>query len=109
MSERGHSGRFHRNLLVRRIVALWGVRLLRGPMAKIDPDVASTIYNRMEGIREWIADEAPYIVADQHHLDANTPERAYWHYGYQAALRDVLALMERSTEDHCNRRPDTSD
>jgi hypothetical protein len=51
-----------------------------------------------------IADEAPYITADQRHLDANTPERAYWHYGYQAALRDVLALAERSTEDRCSRK-----
>lgn len=77
-------------------------------MAKPDPGIASTIRTRMDGIREWIADEAPYIVADQRHLDANTPERAYWHYGYQAAIRDVLALMERSTEDRCNRKPDNS-
>ncbi len=48
----------------------------------------------MQGIREWMADEAPYVAADQRHLDANTPERAYWHYGYQAALRDVLDLIE---------------
>ena len=76
-------------------------------MAKIDPEVATTIRARMEGIREWMADEAPYISADQRHLDANTPERAYWHYGYQTALRDVLALVERSTEDHHNQRPGT--
>jgi hypothetical protein len=108
MSKRDHSGRFRRNLLVRRIVAFCGVRLLRGPMTKIDPEVASSLRSRMDGIREWIVDEAPYITADQRHLDANTPERAYWHYGYQAALRDVLALVERSTEDQCNQKPDTS-
>jgi hypothetical protein len=77
-------------------------------MAKIDPEIASAVRSRMDDIREWIADEAPYITADQRHLDTNTPERAYWHYGYQAALRDILALADRSTEDQCNRRPGTS-
>jgi hypothetical protein len=76
-------------------------------MAKLDTGIVSTIQSRMEGIRQWMADEAPYIAADQRHLDANTPERAYWHYGYQTALRDVLALIERSTEDHHNQKPDT--
>ena len=27
------------------------------------------------------------------HLDAHTPERAYWHHGYQAALTDVMAML----------------
>jgi hypothetical protein len=77
-------------------------------MAKLDPEIASAIRSRMEGIREWMADEAPYIRADQRHLDANTPERAYWHYGYQVALRDVLAMIERASEDQHTHRPDTS-
>ena len=48
---------------------------------------------RRDGIRKWLDDEAPYTESDQHHLDANTPERAYWHHGYQAALGDVIALL----------------
>ena len=76
-------------------------------MPKVDPEIASTIQQRIDGIRDGIADESPYIMADQYHLDANTPERAYWHYGYMAALRDVLALLERTTEDHHNQRPDS--
>jgi hypothetical protein len=48
---------------------------------------------RRDGIREWLDEEAPYTECDQRHLDANTPERAYWHHGYQAALSDVLALL----------------
>jgi hypothetical protein len=64
-------------------------------MTKLDPKLESLIRQRMDKIQEWIGDEAPYIVADQLHLDANTPERAYWHYGYRAALRDVLDLAEQ--------------
>ncbi len=61
---------------------------------RIDPEMIETIRGRMQGIRDWIADDAPYICADQRHLDEHTPERAYWHHGYQAALADVLALVE---------------
>ena len=48
---------------------------------------------RRDGIRQWLAEEAPYAAADQRHLDASTPERAYWHHGYQAALSDIMALL----------------
>lgn len=70
-------------------------------MAEIDHDTISAIRTRMQGIREWMADEAPYVSADQRHLDANTSERAYWHYGYQAALRDVLDLIEGRSSRKC--------
>ena len=58
----------------------------------IDSVSASKICKRLDETREWLADEAPYIASDQRHLDANTPERVYWHFGYAAALADVLKL-----------------
>ena len=48
---------------------------------------------RRDGIRQWLAEEAPYAAGDQRYLDASTPERAYWHYGYQSALTDILDLL----------------
>lgn len=48
---------------------------------------------RRDNIREWLEEEAPYTDVDQRHLDAHTPERAYWHHGYQAALSDVMAML----------------
>jgi hypothetical protein len=72
-----------------------------GYMTTLDPKIASAIQARLQGIREWMAEEAPYSIADQRHLDANTPERAYWHLGYQAALQDVLDWAEgRSNAEH---------
>lgn len=53
----------------------------------------SLLQQRRDGIRQWLDDEAPYTDCDQRHLDANTPERAYWHHGYQAALGDIIALL----------------
>lgn len=53
----------------------------------------SIIRQRRDNIREWLEEEAPYTEVDQRHLDAHTPERAYWHHGYQAALNDVMAML----------------
>jgi hypothetical protein len=73
-----------------------------GKVVRIRRGDGKTAMHPLEGIppgKPVIAidspDEAPYVTADQRHLDENTPERAYWHYGYQAALSDVLRLMER--------------
>ena len=48
---------------------------------------------RRDNIREWLEEEAPYTEVDQRHLDAHTPERAYWHHGYQAALTDIMSML----------------
>lgn len=67
----------------------------------MDRDMIDAIQKRIKDIREWLADDAPYVMTDQRHLNEHTPERAYWHYGYQAALADILKL---SQEDVSQRR-----
>jgi hypothetical protein len=54
----------------------------------------SLLRRRRDGIREWLDSEAPFTEVDQKHLDADTPERAYWHHGYQAALADIIELLD---------------
>ncbi|MFA5950120.1 MAG: hypothetical protein WC807_07540 [Hyphomicrobium sp.] len=56
-------------------------------------DSASMLRQRRDNIREWLDEEAPYTDVDQRHLDAHTPERAYWHHGYQAALNDIITML----------------
>jgi hypothetical protein len=53
---------------------------------------------RRDNIREWLEEEAPYTDVDQRHLDAHTPERAYWHHGYQAALTDIMSMLALEDE-----------
>jgi hypothetical protein len=72
-----------------------GIKPKWSAMSAIDPKLTEAIQSRMQSIREWMADEAPYVSADQKHLGQHTPERAYWHYGYQAALKDILDLAGR--------------
>lgn len=55
----------------------------------------SKLEKRRDDIAAWLAENCPYVVADQKHLDENSPERAYWHYGYLVALRDALSLQQR--------------
>lgn len=56
------------------------------------------LQKRRDAIRDWLDDEAPYAGCDQRHLDADTPERAYWHHGYQAALDDVINMLTGTTQ-----------
>jgi hypothetical protein len=53
------------------------------------------LVERRDRIREWLAGQAEPATSEQKHLDADTPERAYWHHGYQAALDDMLKLLKR--------------
>jgi hypothetical protein len=54
------------------------------------------IEKRRDAIRAWLDEAAPYVEHDQRHLDAHTPEQAYWQYGYQAALDDIIRLLTTS-------------
>lgn len=53
----------------------------------------AVLRQRRDNIREWLDEEAPYTEVDQRHLDAHTPERAYWHHGYQAAITDIMSML----------------
>lgn len=58
-----------------------------------DSNGIDLIRRRRDGIREWLDEEAPLTAAEQKHLDEGSPERAYWHHGYQAALTDVIDML----------------
>ncbi len=55
--------------------------------------VSATARIRAEGLKRWMKENAPACMAEQKHLDEGSAERAYWHYGYLSALRDILILM----------------
>jgi hypothetical protein len=56
-------------------------------------DQLALLVDRRDRIREWLEDEAAFTGAEQKHLDPDTPERAYWHHGYRAALDDMIELL----------------
>lgn len=50
---------------------------------------------RRDNIREWLLQQGEHTDLEQRHLDSGSPEQAYWHHGYQAALDDMLKLLKR--------------
>ena len=54
------------------------------------------LQERCDDISDWLMEHAPSCDHNQEHLNSGTTERAYWHYGYAVALRDVLALLKES-------------
>ena len=56
----------------------------------------SSIEKRVRDLREWLQKNAPASLTEQKHLDEGTQERAYWHYGYMVALKDILSFLTDS-------------
>lgn len=69
-------------------------------MKELTPDTAppsfASLVQRERSLSEWLKRNHPEVVADQKHLDEGSVERAYWHYGYMVALRDVMRLLTTS-------------
>ncbi|UVT14615.1 MAG: hypothetical protein H8K04_12240 [Nitrospira sp.] len=51
---------------------------------------------RASDLDVWMVEHGAAVMRDQRHLDADSPERKHWHYGYMIALRDVLGLIRRT-------------
>lgn len=57
--------------------------------------IADKIRKRQEAQTAWLQEHHPEVFVDQKHTTDGTAERAYWHYGYRAALTDILGLIEK--------------
>lgn len=63
------------------------------PTLQDAPSLTERLEQRISGILEWLKENAPEISEEQKHLDAGSAERAYWHYGYAMALRDIRSCL----------------
>ena len=48
---------------------------------------------RAKDLQNWLKENAPGVFAEQKHLDEGSQERAYWHYGYLVAVRDMYQML----------------
>ena len=53
----------------------------------------SPLIERTKGINKWLTDISPSCFAEQRHLNPESVERVYWHYGYMVALSDALRIL----------------
>jgi hypothetical protein len=51
------------------------------------------IEDRARGISDWLKENGRGCFQEQKHLDRDSQERIYWHYGYMVALRDVYRFL----------------
>jgi hypothetical protein len=52
------------------------------------------ISDKADALTGWLSEHALHCETVQKHLDPNTVEQAYWHYGYLCALKDILRLLD---------------
>ena len=45
---------------------------------------------RKDALSNWIRENGESCFNEQLHLEADSSERLYWHYGYLMALRDLI-------------------
>lgn len=60
----------------------------------MEATIIKKLAERAAGQALWLSDNHPEVTVEQKHLDEGSAERAYWHYGYMVALRDVLKLLD---------------
>lgn len=70
-------------------------------------DWMKNLQQRLEALSRWLDSNAVAISA-QDHLVSGSPERAYWHHGYQCALSDILQLYECDVLGRSSTDTDTS-
>lgn len=63
----------------------------------------SDLERRADDLLAWLEGYAPDSLVEQKHLTEGSPERAYWHYGYMVAVRDVLKFLTDSESSKSQR------
>lgn len=60
-----------------------------------ETDILDLISTRADDLAEWLDANAPEARDEQLHTEPGAPERAYWHLGYHAAVRDIERLLRK--------------
>jgi len=61
----------------------------------VSPQQAMQI--RRNELEAWLNENGADCASEHRHLDAETPEQIYWHFGYLTALIDALTLLENAS------------
>lgn len=55
--------------------------------------IQEALRKRREELRAWLEENGRECWREQSHLQEGSAEQIYWHFGYLAALQDVLAQL----------------
>jgi hypothetical protein len=59
-------------------------------------ELIKLLRERAAHVAEWLQKENPQRFKEQRNLDPSSPDRIHWHFGYLAALNDVVELLVQS-------------
>lgn len=59
----------------------------------------SLLAKRAEDTRAWLKENGRECFTEQKHIRGLNEEKIYWHYGYLAALTDVLRFLSEGVTD----------
>ena len=62
-------------------------------MTEFASQITLSIRDHIRLMRELIAEEQPSLVADQRRPDLGNLESAYWRFGYETALSNILDYL----------------
>jgi hypothetical protein len=65
----------------------------------IEPAQMQVIFDKIDRLTTWLAENASDCESAQKHLDNGTAEQAYWHYGHLCALRDVASVIQSKSAE----------
>lgn len=60
-------------------------------------EIMAYLRKRRDELIAWLRKEDPACFTQQKHLQPNSGERVYWHYGYLSAVRDTLQLLSQKS------------
>lgn len=58
-------------------------------------ELVGTLNSKKSNTLEWLNENHPNIFNEQKHLDKDSIEQLYWHYGYYIALKDIIKKIEK--------------
>ena len=61
---------------------------------QISDEIYAAMLLRIQAHSEFLKTHHPEVFDEQKHCDEGTIERAYWHYGYLVALRDIVRQVK---------------
>ena len=62
-------------------------------------EAIALLRDRADGIRAWLNEDHKEDLATNAYLHEGTVERAWWHSGYQVALRDAIGVLTGKRPD----------
>ena len=66
-------------------------------MGEHHKEACPEIKQRVDVLAEWMLTHGSFAMQERH-LNANSTERLYWHYGYLMALQDMLSMEQGGIE-----------